>query len=132
MEENIIDKLLYERYSVKQMIGYFIVGYDNTTDKNDFNKILDNITRAIVSVNKSKILDIIDAKFIENIESYWNLTIEQVLCYGYIVFEYLMNSTQKIKSKDIVNEFNIIAKIYSPDNAVEYANKKSGSIKCTE
>ncbi len=128
MEENIIDKLVNERYSVKQMIGYFIIGYNDTTDKENFNKILENIITTIIKVNKNKILDKIDVKLIENIEIYWNLTIEQVLCYGYIVFEYLMNSTQKISIKDIVNEFNIISKIYSPDNAIEYVNKKQKRI----
>lgn len=128
MEENIIDKLVNERYSIKQMIGYFIIGYNDTTDKENFNKILENIITTIIKVNKNKILDKIDVKLIENIEIYWNLTIEQVLCYGYIVFEYLMNSTQKISIKDIVNEFNIISKIYSPDNAIEYVNKKQKRI----
>ena len=110
------------------MIGYFIIGYNDTTDKENFNKILENIITTIIKVNKNKILDKIDVKLIENIEIYWNLTIEQVLCYGYIVFEYLMNSTQKISIKDIVNEFNIISKIYSPDNAIEYVNKKQKRI----
>ncbi len=128
MEENIIDKLVNERYSIKQMIGYFIIGYNNTKDKENFNKILENIITTIIKVNKNKILDKIDVKLIENIEIYWNLTIEQVLCYGYIVFEYLMNSTQRISIKDIVNEFNIISKIYSPDNAIEYVNKKQKRI----
>lgn len=123
MKDNILEKLLHERYSIKQMIGYFIVGFKETINKNNFDEIMNSITESVVNIEKKELVDLVDISFIENIDLYWNLTIEQILSYAYIVFEELMKSNKIIELKDIISEFLVIAKLYSPDNAVEYVNK---------
>lgn len=120
MNDKIIEKLVNERYSVKQMIAYFIVGYLNTKGKKEFKEILNSILFQIINVNKTEILKIISVKNIADIDIYWSLTAEQMLCYAYIVFENLMKGNQKIQIQDIKNEFIVLAKLYSPSNAVEY------------
>lgn len=124
MEENILEKLLHERYSVKQMVGYFIIGFKETKNKDKFEEIMTSITTIVVNIDKNKIVDLIDIKFIEMIDLYWNLTVEQVLSYAYIVFNILMKSNTNIELKDIVNEFLIVVKLYSPDNAVNKVKRK--------
>lgn len=125
MEENIIEKLLHERYSVKQMISYFIIGFKDTENKDKFDEIMNNVTTIIVNIDKNKLVDLVDIEFIEKIDLYWNLNIEQILSYSYIVFKNLMKSNRTIELKDIVSEFLVVAKLYSPDNAVEYVEKKT-------
>ena len=124
MEENILEKLLHERYSVKQMISYFIVGFRESTNKNKIDEIMTSITTIVVNIDKNKIVDLIDIKYIEKIDLYWNLTVEQVLSYAYIVFNILMKSNTNIELKDIISEFLIVVKLYSPDNAVDKVKKK--------
>lgn len=120
MDEKIVQKLISERYSVKQMIAYFIVGYLNTEDKEEFKNILNSISSQIIKIDKTEILKMIRVKYIEDIDIYWRLTAEQMLCYAYIVFESLMKENRKIRIQDIKNEFIVLSKLYSPSNAVEY------------
>lgn len=120
MNDKIIEKLVNERYSVKQMIAYFIVGYLNAKNKGEFKEILNSILSQIINVNKTEILKMISAKHIVDIDICWKLNAEQMLCYAYIIFENLMKANQKIQIQDIKNEFIVLAKIYSPSNAVEY------------
>ena len=125
MEEKILEKLLYERYSVKQMVGYFIIGFKETENKDKFEEIMNNVTTVIVNIDKNKLVDLVDVEFIEKIDLYWSLNIEQILSYSYIVFKNLMKSNRTIELKDIVSEFLVVAKLYSPDNAVEYIKRKT-------
>ena len=74
---------------------------------------------------KNKLVDLVDVEFIEKIDLYWSLNIEQILSYAYIVFKNLMKSNRTIELKDIVSEFLVVAKLYSPDNAVEYIKRKT-------
>lgn len=124
MEENILEKLLNEIYSAKQMVSYFIIGFKDTENKNEFEEIMKNVTTAIVNTDKNKLLDLVDSVFIEEIDLYWNLTVEQMLSYAYIVFNNLIRANRIIEIKDIVSQFLVVAKLYSPDNAVEYVRKK--------
>ena len=125
MEENILEKLLNEIYSAKQMVSYFIIGFKDTENKNEFEEIMKNVTTAIVNIDKNKLLNLVDSVFIEEIDLYWNLTVEQMLSYAYIVFNNLMRANRIIEIKDIVSQFLVVAKLYSPDNAVEYVRKKT-------
>lgn len=120
MNDKIIEKLLNERYSVKQMIAYFIVGYLKAEDKEELKEVLNSISSQIIKINKTEILKMISVKYIEDIDVYWRLSAEQMLCYAYIVFGNLMKANQKIQIQDIKNEFIALAKIYSPSNAIEY------------
>lgn len=127
MEEKILEKLLHERYSVKQMVGYFIIGFKETENKDKFEEIMNNVTTVVVNIDKNKLVDLVDVKFIEKIDLYWSLNIEQILSYSYIVFKNLMKSNRTIELKDIVSEFLVVAKLYSPDNAVEYIKRKNAN-----
>lgn len=125
MEEKILEKLLHERYSVKQMIGYFIIGFKETENKDKFEEIINNVTTVVVNIDKNKLVDLVNAEVIEKIDLYWNLTVEQMLSYSYIVFTNLMKFNRNIELKDIASEFLVVAKLYSPDNAVEYVRNKT-------
>lgn len=117
MEENILEKLLQEKYSIKQMIGYFIVGYNNAEDKSDCNKILNSITTSIIEIDKNKLLDMIDRKYIEGIDLFWRVNVEQMLAYAYIVFRNLFRYDKEILIEDIIEEFKQTSKLESPNNA---------------
>ncbi len=135
MEENILEKLLHERYSVKQMVSYFIIGFENTENKDRFDEIMNNITTIVVNIDKNKLVDLVDMELIEKIDLYWNLNVEQILSYAYIVFKNFIKANRIIEIKDIVNEFIVVAKLYSPENAVEQVKlrtvKKGGEM-CIE
>lgn len=125
MEEKILEKLLHERYSVKQMIGYFIIGFKETENKDKFEEIINNVTTVVVNIDKNKLVDLVNTEVIEKVDLYWNLTVEQMLSYAYIVFTNLMKFNRNIELKDITSEFLVVAKLYSPDNAVEYVRNKT-------
>lgn len=135
MEENILERLLHERYSVKQMVSYFIIGFENTENKDKFDEIMNNITTIVVNIDKNKLVDLVDIELIEKIDLYWNLNVEQILSYAYIVFKNLIKANRIIEIKDISNEFIVVAKLYSPENAVEQVKlrtvKKGGEM-CIE
>lgn len=124
MKKKEVEKLLDKRYSVKQMIAYFIVGFENVVDKEDMKGILNSIADTIVKVENTKILEMIDIQLVAVVDYYWNLNVEQVLSYGYLIFETLLKAKQIIRIEDIVKEFLVIVKLYSADNAVECVNKK--------
>ena len=124
MKKKEIEKLLNKQYSVKQMIAYFIVGFENASDKQDMKGILNSIAETIVKVENTKVLDMIDIQTISKVDYYWNLNVEQVLSYGYLIFERLLKAKQIINVEDIMKEFLVIVKLYSADNAVECVDNK--------
>ena len=124
MKKSEIEKLLYKKYSVKQTIAYFLIGFADSNDKLEMKDILSSIADKFVKIDNTKVLEKINNELIVGIDYGWTLNIEQALCYCYLIFEVLTKSKQQIKAEDIVNEFLIMAKLYSPDNTIEYVNIK--------
>lgn len=124
MKKSEIEKLLDKKYSVKQAIAYFLIGFSDSENKLEMKDILSSIVDKFVKIDNTKVLEMINKEFIVSIDYGWTLNIEQALCYCYLIFEALTKSKQTIKSEDIVNEFLVMAKLYSPDNTIECVNNK--------
>lgn len=124
MKKSEIEKLLDKKYSVKQAIAYFLIGFSDSENKLEMKDILSSIVDKFVKIDNTKVLEMINKEFIVSIDYGWTLNIEQALCYCYLIFEVLTKSKQSIKSEDIVNEFLVMAKLYSPDNTIECVNNK--------
>ena len=103
----------------------FIIGFKETENKDKFEEIINNVTTVVVNIDKNKLVDLVNTEVIEKVDLYWNLTVEQMLSYAYIVFTNLMKFNRNIELKDITSEFLVVAKLYSPDNAVEYVRNKT-------
>ena len=128
MKKSEIEKLLDKKYSVKQAIAYFLIGFADSENKEEMKSVLSSIADKFVKIDNTKVLEMINNKLVESIDYGWSLNIEQALCYCYLIFEVLTKTKQAIKPEDIVNEFLIMAKLYSPDNTIECVNNKFGNI----
>ena len=60
----------------------------------------------------------------EKIKNYWGLSIGQAIAYGYIVFSNLNFENKSLTEDEITNMFVFEMQIYSPDNAVEFVERK--------
>ena len=119
-----LEKLASKKYTVKQAIAYYIISYVDTKNKVDLKELINSLMHKIMRIDEKKILEMIDKEKISNIDYQWMLTAEQVLAYGYIIFNNVAMARQIIKPNDIKKEFESIVKLYSPSNAEEFVKRK--------
>lgn len=119
-----LEKIFNENYSVKQMISYFIITYENTEDKLNFNDLMHNLIINLIKTDKKDVFNIIDTNNIHDIDLYWKLTTKQLISYGYIIFSDFIMCNQRREAIEIIKDFNTIYKLYSPSNAEEFVKNK--------
>lgn len=111
------------RYSPKENLGLLIIANQNTDFKEMDNLILSLEQVLLQKKSKSEILENIDMDLISQIENYWELTKSQVIAYGYLVFNHFKIATEELTSENITKNFIYQMRLYSPDNAVEFAQR---------
>jgi hypothetical protein len=125
MNKEDIEKLAEEKYSIKEVVAYFLVGYKNAKDKKNFYEIIKSIIQCMIDIKPTKILEMIeDIELIADVILFWSINAEQMISYAYLLFKPLSHQNRKLKDEDIVSQFEVLTKLFSPDNAVEVVNEK--------
>lgn len=78
----------------------------------------------IKNIKNKDVLENVNIKSLEKIKNYWGLSIGQAIAYGYIVFSNLNFENKSLTEDEITNMFVFEMQIYSPDNAVEFVERK--------
>lgn len=78
----------------------------------------------IENIKNKDVLENVNIKSLEKIKNYWGLSIGQAIAYGYIVFSNLNFENKSLTEDEITNMFVFEMQIYSPDNAVEFVERK--------
>ena len=78
----------------------------------------------IKNIKNKDVLENVNIKSLEKIKNYWGLSIGQAIAYGYIVFSNLNFENKSLTEDEITNMFVFEMQIYSPDNAVEFIERK--------
>lgn len=87
--------------------------------------LIDKLTSVFIKNIKNKdVLEKVNIKSLEKIKNYWGLSIGQAIAYGYIVFSNLNFENKSLTEDEITNMFVFEMQIYSPDNAVEFVERK--------
>lgn len=87
--------------------------------------LIDKLTSVFIKNIKNKdVLENVNIKSLEKIKNYWGLSIGQAIAYGYIVFSNLNFENKSLTEDEITNMFVFEMQIYSPDNAVEFVERK--------
>ncbi len=66
----------------------------------------------------------VDSVYYEKIINYWNLSIDQVMSYSYIVYNNLLFENKEFFYENITDMFAYVMRFYSPDNAEEFVKEK--------
>lgn len=122
-----IKELEKARYSPKEALVYFTLGYFNTKS-NDVDKIVKNVVEQMMIVNKTKVLEKFNSRLLCYILNSWQLSFTEVIAYAYIVFSNLKTINRPINMLHIVNEFNVVMRLYSPSNAEEFVERNDFNI----
>lgn len=124
MELKEYKELKNRRYSPKEVLAHLIMSSDNVVDKN-IEGLQNSLEQVFIqNVNNKNILENVDVKLLEKIINYWNLTLNQALSYGYVVFSNLLFEEKKFTPEQITDMFVYVMRLYSPDNSEEFVNKK--------
>ena len=124
MELNEYKQIKNRRYSPKEVVANFVAGaksFIGVTDKNLISKIGEQFVK---NFNNKNILECLSINSLEKITNYWSVSIEQAISYGFIVFSNLSFENKEFSENEIVEMFVYVMKVYSPDNAVEFAERK--------
>lgn len=113
-----------KRYSPKEALVYFVITSRNVTDVELESYIISLKEILLRNINNKKILEKLNLKLLEKITNYWSLTIEELIAYGYIVFNNLIFEKKEITEKEITNMFVYAMRLYSPNNAKEFIKDK--------
>lgn len=112
------------RYSPKEALAYFIISSNNVIDKK-LEILINALEQELFNHSKEEnILERIDSVYYEKIINYWNLSIDQVMSYAYIVFNNLLFENKEFFYENITDMFAYVMRLYSPDNAEEFVQEK--------
>ena len=117
-------EIFKNRYSPKEALGYYIKIIRNIENEVTIGELIVLLEKEILIIDNKTALENLSATSLEKVTNYWSLSMEQVIDYGYIVFNNILENNKKLTEKEISETFVIMMKLYSPDNAVEHTNKK--------
>lgn len=124
MELSEFEKIKNMKYSPKEALAYFVITNKYSQEKN-INSLITMLKEELVgNTNRSNLVDRIKWTSIQRITNYWSLSIEQVIAYGYIVFTSLIFEEKDFTEEQVTDMFIYVMRLYSPDNAVEFATNK--------
>ena len=118
------EKVIKRKYTPKEALAFFVISADKSVDTN-VEKLVDTLIKELIQNNNRKdLMDKLKLDSIEKIITYWNLSMEQVIAYSYIVFNNIIFEEKPLTEEKITDMFVYVMRLYSPDNAVEFADKK--------
>lgn len=116
------------RYTPKEVLAHFIISNEDLAKKEFKSKVASLENTFIKNINNKNILEKISIKSLEKIINYWSLSIGQAMAYGKIVFYNLEFENKEFNEKEITDMFVYVMRLYSPDNAVEFVERKEKGI----
>lgn len=128
MEFNEYKQISSKRYSPKEVLAHLIVASKKVIGESG-KDLIEKLTSVFMeNINNRAILEYANVKSLEKIKNYWSLSIGQAVAYGYIVFSNLKFEEKDFKEKEITDMFVYEMQLYSPDNAVEFVERKEKGI----
>lgn len=128
MEFNEYNEIKNKVYSPKEVLAHFLIASKEVIGESGKN-LIDKLTSVFIKNIKNKdVLENVNIKSLEKIKNYWGLSIGQAIAYGYIVFSNLNFENKSLTEDEITNMFVFEMQIYSPDNAVEFVERKEKGI----
>lgn len=124
MKLNEFEKIKNMKYSPKEALAYFIITIKYSQEKNVDSLVATLKEELVENTNRSNLIDRIKWTSIQRITNYWSLSIEQVIAYGYVVFNSLIFEEKNFTEEKVTDMFIYVMRLYSPDNAVEFATNK--------
>lgn len=120
-----LKKLENKKYSPKEALAYYVFAFEKSEGDNDFkNKVKVLIKVLLENTNTKEVLENIDSNLLTEIKNYWQMTVDQLFSYGYIMFYNFSIRKQNVTLKDIQEEFVYLMKLYSPSNAEEFVENQ--------
>ena len=124
MEFNEYNEIKNKVYSPKEVLAHLLIASKEVIGESEKN-LIDKLTSVFIKNIKNKdVLENVNIKSLEKIKNYWGLSIGQAIAYGYIVFSNLNFENKSLTEDEITNMFVFEMQIYSPDNAVEFVERK--------
>ncbi len=119
-----LKEIINRKYTPKEALAYFVISTGKSTNT-EVDKLVDILIKELIQNNNRKdLMDKLEVKSIEKIINYWNLSIEQVIAYGYIVFNNIIFEGNSLTEEKITDMFVYVMRLHSPDNAVEFVDNK--------
>lgn len=118
-------KLKYKKYSPKDVLAYLIRS-SKKTNEYQFEILLNSFEQELFdNVDKDKVwIESDDIEIYKKIKNSWYLSLNQVLSYAYIVYEFLLFEKKSICENEILNMYIYVMEQFSPDNAEAFVNSK--------
>ena len=128
MEFNEYKQINNKRYSPKEVLAHLVVASKEVIGENG-KDLIEKLTGIFMdNISNGAILEKVNIKSLEKIKNYWSLTIGQAVAYGYIIFSNLKFEDKNFTEDEITNMFVYEMQLYSPDNAVEFVERKEKGI----
>lgn len=128
MEFNEYKQINNKRYSPKEVLAHLVVASKEVIGENG-KDLIEKLTGIFMdNISNGAILEKVNIKSLEKIKNYWSLTIGQAVAYGYIVFSNLKFEDKNFTEDEITNMFVYEMQLYSPDNVVEFVERKEKGI----
>lgn len=118
--KNLYKQISNCKYTTKQAITYFLLGYYNTQRINT-DSIIKSIVKQIATIEPQEVLKKYYCQYLHIYGSEWSLTLNQLLSYSYIVCEEILKTNDKLESFEIICIFNKYLKDFTPEQAEKYA-----------
>ena len=116
-------KIENKRYSPKEALAYFVVSSKNVMNR-QLESHINALKEELLKQNNMQVIEQINLESLEKVINYWSLSVKDVIAYAYIVFNNLLFEDKEISEIEITDMFVYLMRIYSPDNARDFVEKK--------
>ena len=116
-------KIENKRYSPKEALAYFVVSSKNVMNR-QLESHINALKEELLKQNNMQVIEQINLESLEKVINYWSLSVKDVIAYAYIVFNNLLFEDKEISEIEITDLFVYLMRIYSPDNARDFVEKK--------
>lgn len=118
--KNLYKQISNCKYTTKQAVTYFLLGYYNAKKINT-DSILKSIIKQVTAIESQEVLKKYYCQYLNIYGNEWSLTSNQLLSYSYIVCEEIIKTNNKLEGFEIICIFNKYLKNFTPKQAEEYA-----------
>lgn len=123
MELKGFQKIMKTKYMPIEALAYYVeVGKKITKDMRK-DEIILTLDKLLLKEEKEEMLGKLNPKSAFIINNYWSLSIEQVINYGYILFE-ILQYKKDYTEEEIAKLFACLMQLYSPDNVDEIMDRR--------
>lgn len=115
-----------KRYSIKEIVAYFIVSYKEVKNKNNSKDVLEKLVNILLTTNKTGVMEQVNTKVFEPFHKIgWGLCPTEVFIYALIIFTNYTFKEKNVTDESISKDLEDLIKLNTTLNILEIIQRRT-------